>query len=75
MGNHICQTVLPQEPGLQCELTLGTPESFSAEAMLATAMRIVNAIPALCAAPPGLVSSLDLPLTLPQHAFEARNTA
>jgi 2,4-diaminopentanoate dehydrogenase len=29
---------------------------------LATATRIVNAIPAVCAAPPGLISALDLPL-------------
>jgi hypothetical protein len=69
------RVVVEGEPGLQCELTVGTPESFSAEGMLATTMRIVNAIPAVCAAPPGLMSSLDLPLTLPRHAFEARSTA
>jgi hypothetical protein len=69
------RVVIDGEPGLSCELTVGTPETFSADGMLATAMRIVNAIPAVCAAPPGLLSSLDLPLTLPQHAFEARSTA
>jgi hypothetical protein len=37
--------------------------------MIATTMRIVNAVPAVCDAPPGLVSSLDLPLTLPRGAF------
>jgi hypothetical protein len=47
--------VVEGEPGLQCELTVGTPESFSAQGMLATTMRIVNAIPAVCAAPPGLL--------------------
>ena len=30
--------------------------------LLATAMRVVNAIPAVCDAPPGLVTALDLPL-------------
>ena len=30
--------------------------------LLATAMRIVNAIPAVCAAAPGLITTLDLPL-------------
>ncbi|HZE17808.1 MAG TPA: diacylglycerol kinase, partial [Mycobacterium sp.] len=30
--------------------------------LVATAMRIVNAIPAVVAAPPGLRSTLDLPL-------------
>jgi hypothetical protein len=67
--------VVEGEPGLQCELTVGAPESFSAQGMLATTMRIVNAIPAVCAAPPGLWSSLDLPLTLPQHAIDSRSTS
>jgi hypothetical protein len=39
--------------------------------MLATAMRVVNAIPFVCEAPPGLVTSADLPPTLPRHAFAA----
>ena len=30
--------------------------------LLATAMRVVNAIPAVCDAPPGLVTALDLPI-------------
>ena len=38
-------------------------------AMTATAMRVVNAVPHVVDAPPGLLSSLDLPLTLPRHAF------
>jgi len=41
-----------------------------AGAMVATAMRVVNAIPYVVAANPGLLSSLDLPLTLPRHAFD-----
>jgi hypothetical protein len=59
-------------PNLSCELTVGASSATaSQEGMVATAMRIVNAIPAVCAAPPGLVSSLDLPLTLPTQAFRA----
>jgi hypothetical protein len=69
------RVVIEGEPGLQCELTVGSPETFSPEGMLATAMRIVNAIPAVCAAAPGLLSSLDLPLTLPRDAFQTRSTA
>jgi hypothetical protein len=30
--------------------------------LIACSMRVVNAIPAVCAAPPGLMSTLDLPL-------------
>jgi hypothetical protein len=40
-----------------------------AGAMVATAMRVVNAIPYVVAAPPGLLSSVDLPLTIPRGAF------
>jgi hypothetical protein len=56
-------------PDLTCELTVGQPETASDDGMVATTMRLVNAIPYVCDAPAGLVSSLDLPLTTPKHAF------
>jgi 2,4-diaminopentanoate dehydrogenase len=37
--------------------------------MVATAMRVVNAVPYVVEAQPGLLSAVDLPLTIPQHAF------
>jgi hypothetical protein len=40
-----------------------------AGAMVATAMRVVNAVPYVIAAQPGLLSSVDLPLTVPRNAF------
>ncbi|VBA40393.1 hypothetical protein LAUMK191_03467 [Mycobacterium attenuatum] len=43
-----------------------------AGAMVATAIRVVNAVPYVIAAEPGLLSSVDLPLTIPAHAFAAR---
>ncbi|MBY0286027.1 MAG: dihydrodipicolinate reductase [Mycobacteriaceae bacterium] len=43
-----------------------------AGAMVATAMRVVNAVPYVVDAPPGLVSSVDLPLTIPKGAFSAK---
>jgi hypothetical protein len=58
------------EPSLSYELQLGGPRDASAQGMIATAMRVVNAIPYVCEAPPGLTSSAELPLTLPRHAFE-----
>jgi hypothetical protein len=61
--------VLDGEPSLSCELCFGGPDDFSDQGMLATAMRVVNAIPEVCRAAPGLVSSADLPLTLPVGAF------
>jgi len=56
-------------PGLQGDMTVGTGETAQIEGMVATTSRIVNAIPHAVAAAPGLVSSLDLPLTLPRHAL------
>jgi hypothetical protein len=39
--------------------------------MLATAMRVVNAVPYLVAAEPGLLRSLEMPITIPRNAFRA----
>jgi hypothetical protein len=54
------------DPVIRCDLVLGEPGGANDAAMCATAMRTLNAIPYVVAAPPGLVTSLDLPLTLPQ---------
>jgi hypothetical protein len=42
--------------------------------MIATTMRIVNAIIPVGDAPPGLATSLDLPLTLPTRRLPADPT-
>jgi hypothetical protein len=59
------------DPDIHCVMTLGEAEGHGAghAAMASTAMRVVNAIPYVVDAPPGLVSSLDIPTTLPRHAF------
>jgi hypothetical protein len=49
--------------------TVGKPETASDEGMVATTMRLVNAIPYVCDAPAGLATSLDLPLTTPKFAL------
>jgi 2,4-diaminopentanoate dehydrogenase len=36
---------------------------------MVAAMRVVNAVPYMVDAAPGVLSSLDLPLTVPRHAF------
>jgi 2,4-diaminopentanoate dehydrogenase len=56
-------------PDLTCELTVGKPETASDDGMVATTMRLVNAIPYVCDAPAGLATSLDLPLTTPRFAL------
>jgi 2,4-diaminopentanoate dehydrogenase len=65
--------VIDGEPSLTCELQLGSGEDYSHNGMIATAMRVVNAIPFVCDAEPGIVTSTDLPLTLPRHAFDSRS--
>ena len=61
--------VIEGDPNIECTMAAGDPAASTAGAMVATAMRVVNAVPYVVDAPPGLLSSLDLPLTLPQHAL------
>ena len=50
-------------PSITCTLDLlGEDGDHNTGGVLATAMRIINAIPLVCAAPPGMLSTLDLPL-------------
>lgn len=60
------------DPDIHCAMNVGVAEGHAAgrAAMTATAMRVVNAIPYVVEAPAGLLSSLDLPNTLPRHAFD-----
>ena len=64
------RVIIEGEPDLECELLIGSATNYYESGMLATAMRIVNAIPHVVEAAPGLVSSLDLPLTTPRYAFD-----
>jgi hypothetical protein len=63
------------DPSLACDLTLGSPRDFSAQGMIATTMRVVNAIPYVCQATPGLMTATDLPLTLPPAPFARASAA
>jgi 2,4-diaminopentanoate dehydrogenase len=51
------------EPSYAVDVCLGSPNGDHNHAgLVATAMRVVNAIPAVVAAAPGIVTTLDLPL-------------
>ncbi|MFK0247374.1 diacylglycerol kinase [Amycolatopsis azurea] len=51
------------EPNYELDLRLvGTDGDHNTAGLKATAMRLVNAVPAVVAAPPGLLTALDLPL-------------
>jgi 2,4-diaminopentanoate dehydrogenase len=60
------------DPDVHCVMTMGEAAGHGAghAAMMSTAMRVVNAIPYVVDAPPGLLSSLDIPTTLPRHVFD-----
>jgi 2,4-diaminopentanoate dehydrogenase len=49
-------------PSYQCDVQMTARPGQGDPGVIGTAGRLVNAIPAVCAAPPGLLSVLDLPL-------------
>ena len=58
------RVVVTGEPNYTLDLQmLGTDGDHNTAGLKATAMRLVNAVPAVVAAPPGLLTALDLPLT------------
>jgi len=63
-AGHGCYRVqITGEPNYTLDLQLmGTDGDHNTAGLKATAMRLVNAVPAVVAAPPGLVTALDLPL-------------
>jgi len=59
-------------PTLDDPAEAGIPDMGSgAGALLATAMRVVNAIPYVVDAEPGLLRSLEMPITVPANVFRA----
>jgi 4-hydroxy-tetrahydrodipicolinate reductase len=57
-------------PSFRCEIEpVGEDGDHNSAGILGTAMRVVNAIPCVCAAPSGLLSSLDLPIYTARGLF------
>ncbi len=62
-GQGCYRVVITGEPVYTCDLQLmGTDGDHNTAGLKATAMRLVNAVPAVVEAAPGLVTALDLPL-------------
>jgi len=62
-GSGCYRILIEGSPSMTCELTLaGEDGDHNTGGLVATAARVLNAIPAVCAAKPGLLSPLDLPL-------------
>ncbi len=60
-GDNCYKVILEGRPKLTCELDM-EDEHGGDGGLIACSMRVVNAIPAVCAAAPGLLSTLDIPL-------------
>lgn len=62
-GNGSYRVLVKGTPGMRCELEFWDEHGDHAVGgVVLTATRLVNAIPAVCDAPAGLLSALDLPL-------------
>lgn len=76
---HGCMRVeIEGDPNIAMECTIGDrskPEELGYDGYLMTVTRIVNAIPYVCAAPPGLTNFRELPLTTPSSAFRSDATS
>lgn len=65
------------DPNLQVDMNVGnpkTPEELSYDGYILTGMRLVNAIPEVVKAKPGILTVHDIPLYLPQNAFRSDAT-
>jgi hypothetical protein len=60
------RVVVTGTPSYQCDVQMTARPGQGDPGVIGTAGRLVNAIPAVCAAPPGLLSVLDLPLVTGQ---------
>jgi hypothetical protein len=61
-GRGVYRVEIEGSPSMRCELELADDHDHDLGARVAGASRMVNAVPAVCEAPPGLLSALDLPL-------------
>ncbi|MFL6081651.1 MAG: dihydrodipicolinate reductase [Mycobacterium sp.] len=61
-GRGAYRVEIDGSPSMRCEFELADDHDHDLGARMAGASRMVNAIPAVCAAEPGLLSALDLPL-------------
>lgn len=65
------------DPNLQVDMNVGNPakpEELSYDGYILTGMRIVNAIPEVVKAKPGILTVHDIPMYLPQSAFRSDAT-
>jgi 2,4-diaminopentanoate dehydrogenase len=74
-GRGVYRVEIDGSPSMRCELELAENRDHDLGARVAGAARMVNAIPAVFAADPGLLSALDLPLITGAGLVNTRNAA
>lgn len=63
VGHSGYRVIVTGNPSYTCDVQMmGNDGDHNTAGLVGTAARLVNAIPAVCAAPPGMLSVLDLPL-------------
>jgi 4-hydroxy-tetrahydrodipicolinate reductase len=61
-GRGLYRVEIEGSPTMRCKFEMADDHDHDLGARMAGASRMVNAIPAVCQAQPGLLSALDLPL-------------
>jgi len=68
LGKGCYRVMITGNPTMTMDLQIeGEDGDHNTGGLVTTAMRVLNAVPAVCAAPPGLLSVLDLPLVTGKH--------
>jgi len=63
VGQGLYRVVVEGEPTIQCDISFsGEDGDHNTGGLIVTATKLLNAVPAVVAAPPGMLSVLDLPL-------------
>ena len=63
VGQGLYRVVVEGEPTIQCDISFsGEDGDHNTGGLIVTATKLINAVPAVVAAPPGMLSVLDLPL-------------
>ncbi|MEJ7582842.1 MAG: hypothetical protein WKF43_01910 [Acidimicrobiales bacterium] len=62
-GQGFYRVLIEGTPSMTCTLEIEGPDGdHNTGGLIVTVMRVLNSIPAVCAAPPGVLSALDLPI-------------
>jgi 4-hydroxy-tetrahydrodipicolinate reductase len=73
LGKGCYRIFVNGNPNMQLDLQIdGEDGDHNTGGLVTTAMRVLNAIPAVCEAPPGLLSVLDLPLVTGKGLLQNR---